>query len=72
MDINGQKHAKTTVPLVTNLGTHRIGRWISLIAGLDILKKTRGLASAGTRTPNRPARSIVTILIALPLLPNEL
>jgi len=65
MDIHGQKHAKTAVPHVTNSGTHRIGRWISPIAGLDILKKTRVLAPAGIRTPNRPARSIVTILIAL-------
>jgi hypothetical protein len=71
MDINGQKHVIASVPQVTNSGTHRVGRWLFAIAGLEVLK-TLSLPPAGIRTPNRPARSIVTILTDVPHIPNKL
>jgi hypothetical protein len=38
-------------------------------AGLDYLEKRKSLAPAGIRTPDRPARSLVTISTAQVLVP---
>ena len=43
-------------------GTHWIGGWVGTRAGLDVLeRKKKPVSAAGIRTPERPARSLVTI-----------
>jgi len=53
-------HAPVALPSKRNADTHRIG-WVGPSAGLDVLEKKKSLAYAGLRTPDRPARSLVTM-----------
>ena len=54
MGVFGQRHAPAALP-PERPGTHCIGGWVDLRAGLDGCGNSRPLA--GIRTPDRPARS---------------
>jgi len=39
MQVNGELHAPATVPRGKNPGTHWVGGWVGLMAGLDTVFK---------------------------------
>ena len=65
MTISSHLHAPASLPPGKNPGTHRVGGWVGPTAGLDVLEE-KSFASDGIRTPDRPARSLVTIPTLLP------
>jgi hypothetical protein len=54
MRVGGQLHAPAALPPGKRPGTHFIGGWVGLRAGLDLCGY---LAPTGIRSPDRPARS---------------
>jgi hypothetical protein len=52
MGVSGQSHAPVALYLrEKDPGTHWIGSWVGLRAGLDIVARRKSFASAENRTP---------------------
>ena len=54
MGVGGQRHAPAGLPPQERPGTHWIGGWVGLRAGLDVCEKFRPHRDS---TPDRPTRS---------------
>ena len=61
MEVSVYPHAPAALPLRKDPWYPIKGDWVGLRADLIFLEKRKFLASAGIRTPDRPARSLVTV-----------
>ena len=61
MEINGKHNVPVCFNPGKELGTHLIGRWGYLRAGLVVLDKRKSIVLVWIRTPDNPAVSSVDI-----------
>ena len=59
--VSKQLHAPAFLPPGKNPGSYRIGGWVDPGACLDARRREKSVVSAGIRTPDRPAHTLVTV-----------
>jgi hypothetical protein len=57
MEVSGQLHAPAALPERAPVGTHCIGGWVLLRAGLDAVAKRKFPSPRSDSNPDHPARS---------------
>jgi hypothetical protein len=55
MQVSGQIHAPTALPLGKNSLTHPTGDWVGRRVGLNALEHKKSLAPVRNRTPDHPS-----------------
>ena len=70
MEVSGQHHASATLYKGKNHGTHWIGGGVGPKNSPDVVRQRKISTTAGIRTPDRPARSLITIPTTISRLQN--
>jgi len=68
MEVISQIHV--VAPKERTPATHWIGSWVGHRAGLDAMARSKNPTPYQESNPNRPVRSLVTIMTDLPRIPN--